>query len=91
LRSVSSFRDEDLAELDRRSAALAADGEGIPPDQVAAWMRSRGTAQELPCPKPRRSKFRGLRVSLGRDVYRLQYELGDGVVWILQLKHAREQ
>jgi predicted transcriptional regulator len=45
---------EDLAELERRSAALEADGEGIPHDEVAAYLRSLGTDKELPCPKQRR-------------------------------------
>jgi predicted transcriptional regulator len=46
--------DEDLAELDRRLADLDADGEGIPHDEVEAWLRSRGTDKELPGPKQRR-------------------------------------
>jgi hypothetical protein len=43
-----------LAEDARRLAEFKRTGEGVPWDEVAAWMRSWGTAQELPPPKLRK-------------------------------------
>lgn len=43
-----------LAEDARRYEAFDRTGEGVPWDEVRAWIRSWGTAQELPKPKPRK-------------------------------------
>jgi hypothetical protein len=43
-----------LAEDARRLADYNATGEGVPWDEVRAWMQSWGTSQELPAPKPRK-------------------------------------
>jgi hypothetical protein len=43
-----------LAEDARRLAEFERTGVGVPWDEVTAWMRSWGTAQELPPPKPRK-------------------------------------
>ncbi len=43
-----------LAEDARTIAAFEQTGEGIPFDEVAAWIESWGTACELPAPKTRR-------------------------------------
>jgi predicted transcriptional regulator len=45
---------EVLAEDARRLAASERVGEGVPWDEVKAWMRSWGTKEELPPPKPRK-------------------------------------
>ncbi len=45
---------EILAEDARRLAEFQRDGEGVPWDEVSAWMKSWGTANELPPPKPRK-------------------------------------
>jgi hypothetical protein len=36
------------------AAEFEATGEAIPFDEIVAWMKSWGTATELPAPKPRR-------------------------------------
>ena len=43
-----------LAEDARRYEAFEQNGEGVPWDEVRAWIRSWGTAQELPKPKSRK-------------------------------------
>lgn len=43
-----------LAEDARRLAAYERSGEGIPYDEVKAWLQSWGTPGELPPPKPRK-------------------------------------
>lgn len=43
-----------LAEDARRYEAFEQDGEGVPWDEIRAWIRSWGTAQELPKPKSRK-------------------------------------
>ncbi len=43
-----------LAEDRRRLAEFHRTGEGIPWDEVKAWMQSWGTPDELPRPKPRK-------------------------------------
>ena len=45
---------EVLAEDRRRLAEFHRTGEGIPWDEVKAWMQSWGTPGELPRPKPRK-------------------------------------
>jgi predicted transcriptional regulator len=45
---------EILAEDARRLSEFEATGEGVPWEEVAAWMRSWGTPDELPRPKPRK-------------------------------------
>ena len=45
---------EVLAEDGRRLAASERAGEGVPWDEVKAWMQSWGTQEELPPPKPRK-------------------------------------
>ena len=45
---------EILAEDKRRLAEFHRTGEGIPWDEVKAWMQSWGTAEELPQPKTRK-------------------------------------
>ena len=45
---------EVLAEDARRLATSEATGEGVPWDEVKAWMQSWGTREELPPPKPRK-------------------------------------
>jgi hypothetical protein len=45
---------EVLAEDARRLAAYAREDEGVPWDEVKAWMQSWGTPGELPPPKPRK-------------------------------------
>jgi hypothetical protein len=45
---------EILAEDRRRLDEFNRTGEGIPWDEVKAWMRSWGTPEELPAPKPRK-------------------------------------
>ncbi len=45
---------EILAGDARRLAALEPNGEGVPWEEVEAWMQSWGTAEELPPPKPRK-------------------------------------
>jgi predicted transcriptional regulator len=45
---------EILAEDARRLAEFQRTREGVPWDEVKAWMQSWGTAHELPPPKPRR-------------------------------------
>ena len=45
---------EVLAEDARRLAASERAGEGVPWDEVKAWMQSWGTQEELPPPKPRK-------------------------------------
>jgi hypothetical protein len=51
-----------IAEDVREMAEFEANGEGVPFEDVTAWVESWGTANELPIPKPRklrRSSFRG--------------------------------
>jgi len=43
-----------LAEDARRLAEFEREGEGVPWEEVSAWMQSWGTASELPAPKPRK-------------------------------------
>ncbi len=43
-----------LAEDARRLAEFKRTREGVPWQEVEAWMKSWGTVQELPAPKPRR-------------------------------------
>lgn len=43
-----------LAEDARRLGDFERTGEGVPWDEVRAWMRSWGTPDELPPPKPRK-------------------------------------
>lgn len=43
-----------LAEDARRAEAFERTGKGVPWNEVRDWMRSWGTAQELPMPKPRK-------------------------------------
>lgn len=43
-----------LAEDARRYEAFEQGGDGVPWDEVRAWIRSWGTAQELPKPKTRK-------------------------------------
>lgn len=45
---------EILAEDVRRLADFQRTGEGIPWDEVQAWMHSWGSSEELPPPKPRK-------------------------------------
>lgn len=45
---------EVLAEDARRLAEFNRTGEGVPWDEVRAWMKSWGTDHELPVPKPRK-------------------------------------
>jgi hypothetical protein len=45
---------EILAEDARRLADFERTGEGVPWDEVRAWMRSWGTPDELPPPRPRK-------------------------------------
>jgi predicted transcriptional regulator len=45
---------EVLAEDARRLAAAVRSGEGVPWDEISAWMHSWGTQEELPPPKPRK-------------------------------------
>jgi hypothetical protein len=45
---------EVLAEDARAMADFERTGEGIPYEEVVAWIESWGTASELPAPKPRR-------------------------------------
>jgi predicted transcriptional regulator len=45
---------EVLAEDARRLAAFERTGEGVPWDEVKAWLQSWGTPGELPPPKPRK-------------------------------------
>lgn len=45
---------EVLAEDARRFAEYKRTGEGVPWDEVRAWMQSWGTDHELPRPKPRK-------------------------------------
>lgn len=45
---------EILAEDQRRMAEFRRTGEGIPWNEVKAWMQSWGTPGELPAPKPRK-------------------------------------
>lgn len=45
---------EILAEDARRLADFERTGEGVPWEEVRAWMRSWGTPHELPAPKPRK-------------------------------------
>ncbi|MDP2410076.1 MAG: hypothetical protein Q8M26_07300 [Pseudolabrys sp.] len=45
---------EILAEDARRLAEYNRVGEGVPWDDVRAWMQSWGTAEELPPPRPRK-------------------------------------
>ena len=45
---------EILAEDARRLAEFERTGEGVPWDEVRAWVRSWGTPNELPPPKPRK-------------------------------------
>jgi predicted transcriptional regulator len=43
-----------LAEDARRAEAFERTGKGVPWNEVRDWMRSWGTARELPMPKPRK-------------------------------------
>lgn len=43
-----------LAEDTRRYEAFELTGEGVPWEEVRAWIRSWGTTKELPKPKPRK-------------------------------------
>jgi predicted transcriptional regulator len=43
-----------LAEDARRAEAFGRTGEGVPWHEVRDWLRSWGTARELPMPKPRK-------------------------------------
>ena len=43
-----------LAEDARRTAALERTGKGVPWNEVRDWLRSWGTADERPMPKPRK-------------------------------------
>jgi predicted transcriptional regulator len=45
---------EILAEDARRLATYQREGEGVPWNEVRAWMQSWGTPEELPPPKPRK-------------------------------------
>jgi predicted transcriptional regulator len=45
---------EILAEDARRLSDFESTGEGVPWEEVASWMRSWGTPNELPPPKPRK-------------------------------------
>jgi hypothetical protein len=45
---------EETAELDRRWAEFERTREGVPWDEVRAWMQSWGKPDELPPPKPRK-------------------------------------
>lgn len=45
---------EALAEDARTIAEFERTGEGVPFDEVVAWVKSWGSASELPTPKPRR-------------------------------------
>jgi hypothetical protein len=49
-----SWAPEIIAEDARRLAEFERDGEGVPWDEVYAWTKSWGTANELPSPKPRK-------------------------------------
>ena len=45
---------EDLAELEERGREWERDRLGVPAEEVAQWLKSWGTANELPPPRPRR-------------------------------------
>ena len=46
--------EEDLAELEARGCEWERDRMGVPAEEVFGWMKSWGTANELPPPRPRR-------------------------------------
>lgn len=45
---------EELAELEARVAEWERDRQGVPAEEVFQWMKSWGTPDELPPPRPRR-------------------------------------
>jgi hypothetical protein len=66
---------EALAEDASAMAEFERNGEGIPFDEVVAWIESWGTASELPAPKPRRDHHLAaclLRISTVCDLFSLR-------------------
>ena len=54
--NARSDTDDDAVEAVRRDAQAEADyaaGQIVPHDRVVAWLKSWGTADELPCPEPK--------------------------------------
>lgn len=51
---LESQKEPDIGEDIRRLRVFEQDGLGVPLDEVKAWVRSWGTAHELPPPRPRK-------------------------------------